>query len=73
MVRIEKTGVPNQCRTGVASVMLNNQSVTRFRITYVRRHVTDEYKTAVLDAHKWLWIGCADDGYTYALHSLTPL
>lgn len=71
-VHIDITGVHNQCSPGIQSVMLNNQSVTYNRTVVLRRRERDEYASFPIPAHgRWEWIGCANDGYEYSIHSLT--
>jgi len=72
-VRIETVVVHNQCLDGANSVMLNNQSVVKYRITVLKRKEFDEKITKVLDPGKWVWIGCTNDGYTYSISELIKL
>ena len=72
-VFIEHTGVHNQCRDAVASIMLNNQSVFKYRIIVLKRKEYDEKLIKVLEPQNWVWIGCADDGYTYSISELIKL
>lgn len=72
-VHIDITGVHNQCHDGVSSVMLNNQSVVKYRIIVLKRKEYDEKLIKVLEPHSWVWIGCADDGYTYSISELIRL
>ncbi len=72
-VHIDITGVQNQCHDGINSVMLNNQSVTKYRITVLKRREYDEKLIKVLAPHTWVWIGCADDGYSYSIEDLVKL
>ena len=72
-VVIETTGVHDQCRDGVASVMLNNKSVIRYRITVLKQKETDEEKKYVLSHSQRVWIGCADDGYKYTVTKTEPM
>lgn len=72
-VHIDITGVHNQCHDGISSVMLNNQSVVKYRIIVLKRKENDEKVIKVLEPHNWVWIGCADDGYTYSISELIKL
>jgi hypothetical protein len=72
-VHIDITGVHNQCHDGISSVMLNNQSVVKYRIIVLKRKEYDEKLIKVLEPHNWVWIGCADDGYTYSISELIKL
>jgi hypothetical protein len=72
-VHIDITGVQNQCHDGVSSVMLNNQSVVKYRITVLKRREYDEKIIHVLEPHTWTWIGCSDDGYSYSISELVRL
>ena len=72
-VHIDVTGVQNQCHDGINSVMLNNQSVTKYRIIVLKRRENDEKLIKVLAPHSWVWIGCADDGYSYSIEELVKL
>jgi hypothetical protein len=73
MLRLERSVVHGQCTSGIESVMVNNQTVTYFRVTVLRRREKDEYKAFPVLQSKRIWFGCGDDGYVYSLYSLTKL
>lgn len=72
-VHLDITVVHNQCRDGASSVMLNNQSVLKYRITVLKRREFDEKIVNVLEPHTWTWIGCNNDGYSYSIIELVRL
>lgn len=72
-VYIENTYVHNQCEALVQSVMLRNNSVSRYRVHVLKQGDHDEHIPKALKPGESHWLGCTNDGFSYSIERLEKL